>query len=684
MKSPSLSETLFSLKSYAAAVLALYVAMRIGLPRPFWAMMTAYVVTSPLAGAVRSKAIYRVAGTTLGSAMALGTIPLLVNAPELLSLVFALWVGLCLYISLLDRTPRSYVFMLAGYTAALIGFPTVTQPEQIFDTSLARVEEILLGIGCATLVHSLVFPQGIGPVLLARVQRAYGDAQRWIVDALDGGTDAGQQDRRKLAADITDLRLMATHLPFDTSHLRWTSNAIHAVQDRISLMLPLLSSIEDRLAVLRGMSAGLAQRWTAAMREVADWVRDAGRPDPVRMAALLRAIDASSPAVTPGMTWREILELNLGSRLKALVNAYADSRALRTHIESGLHDAASPSIREQPGLSPRVLHTDRGLALLSAFAAAVAILACCLFWIASAWQAGSGAALMAAIFCCLFATQDNPVPAIRVFLKFTLLSIPCAAFYLLAVLPAVHSFEMLVLTTAPLFLVLGVLIARPATMGPAMAFLFGITGALALHDTQTADLVSFVNSMLAQVAGIVAAAVCTRLFRTISADRSALRLLRASWKELAELGRADSVGNITVTEISARMLDRLALLSPRLAVARGNADLQGADALADLRVGLNMTQLLRTQPVLDRAGLDVRPLLRTLSAFFESRRRPTQRPSPELLERLDGMLRAACALHASSEQRDAVAALGGLRRDLYPGAGDYQPASSRTEPVHVR
>lgn len=46
--------------------------------------------------------------------------PTLVNSPELLSLAIAAWVGLCLYVSLLDRTPRSYMFMLAGYTCALL------------------------------------------------------------------------------------------------------------------------------------------------------------------------------------------------------------------------------------------------------------------------------------------------------------------------------------------------------------------------------------------------------------------------------------------------------------------------------------------------------------------------------------------------------------------------------------
>ena len=59
MKSPSKTEVLFSVKSFAAAMLALYIAMRIGLPRPFWALMTAYIVSAPFAGPTRSKAVYR-------------------------------------------------------------------------------------------------------------------------------------------------------------------------------------------------------------------------------------------------------------------------------------------------------------------------------------------------------------------------------------------------------------------------------------------------------------------------------------------------------------------------------------------------------------------------------------------------------------------------------------------------
>jgi len=115
----------------------------------------------PLSGALRSKAVYRVLGTTLGGVASVALVPNLVNSPIVLSAALALWVAFCLYISLLDRTPRSYIFLLAGYTAGIIGFSTVNAPETIFDTALARVEEITLGILCATLVHTIFFPRSV-------------------------------------------------------------------------------------------------------------------------------------------------------------------------------------------------------------------------------------------------------------------------------------------------------------------------------------------------------------------------------------------------------------------------------------------------------------------------------------------------------------------------------------------
>ena len=81
---------------------------------------------------MRSKAMYRFIGTFVGGVAAVVMIPNLVNAPVLLSVAMATWIGLCLYLSLLDRSARAYLFMLAGYSAGIIGFPTIAEPRHDF------------------------------------------------------------------------------------------------------------------------------------------------------------------------------------------------------------------------------------------------------------------------------------------------------------------------------------------------------------------------------------------------------------------------------------------------------------------------------------------------------------------------------------------------------------------------
>lgn len=682
MKFPSKNEALFSLKSFAAAMLALYLAMRIGLPRPFWALMTAYIVAAPFAGPTRSKAVYRFGGTLLGALATVIIVPLFANSPELLSLVLALWVGACLYVSLLDRTPRSYVLMLAGYTAGLIAFPAVHEPGTIFDIALARVEEILLGISCATLVHSLVFPQGFGPVLLARLDGALRDAQAWIADALApvAATAADQRarERRKLAGDITELRMMAVHLPFDTSHLRWTAHAIHALQERLAALVPLLSAIEDRLHALRGAAADdVSVRWRALLADITAWSGARRDASPTLSPAALRAaIDALTPSARRNADWSELLQMNLGARLRALVDVCADTQALRAHIGAGTAGTLPAAAYDLPTVKPQALHLDHGMALMSAAAAVIATLAGCVLWILSGWPAGAAMPMMAAVMSCFFATQDDPVPFIKGFLVWTIYSVPVSAFYLLAVLPAIHSFEMLVLACAPAFLLLGVFIARPATFGKAMPFMFGIAGTLALQDTNTADAASFINATLAQLAGLTLAVLVIGAFRSVGAAWTARRLLRAGWAELSGIGRRTGDGRPlpSVPAFSARMVDRIALLTPRLALAGPQQDLQAADALVDLRIGLNMTQLLAVRAELGRSQAALWALLEQLSAHFAARPHIDAAENARLLAALDNALRSVSAAQVSSARRDALAALAGIRRDLFAQAAPYEPS----------
>jgi hypothetical protein len=185
-------------------------------------------------------------------------------------------------------------------------------------------------------------------------------------------------------------------------------------------------------------------------------------------------------------------------------------------------------------------------------------------------------------------------------------------------------------------------------------------------------MVGFANSTLAQTFGIWLAALTTRLFRTVGAGFTARRLLKAGWSELARIGRGDKVPS--VAEFSSRMVDRIALLTPRLRLAGKQQDLEAADALVDLRIGLNMTQLAEARRDLGRSQAALAPLMQDLARHFESRPRIVDAAQAHLLASLDNALRAVCDDVPSMSQRQAVAALAGIRRDLFPEAAAYAPS----------
>ena len=678
------AEWIFSIKAFAAAMLAVFLASWAGQPRPFWALMTAYIVAHPMAGAVRSKGVFRVAGTLVGGMAAVLLVPSLANAPELLSLALALWVAGCLVLSLRDRTPRAYAFMLAGYTVALIGFPAVDTPLTIFDTAVARLEEIGLGVLSATLVHSLVLPNSLAGSVLGLLDRTLGDTRAWLTDIAarrDGGAD-----RRRVAGDISQLRVLSTHIPFDTSHLRWTADAVHAMQDHVAALTPLLAGVEDRLRALEA-HGGLPDDVRAPLDRLSPWLMLPADQAEASLPALRAQLDALTGADARDRLasdpWARLLRVALAQRLGELLDGWLHCVHLRADIDRGLSGAPMPARAASAPDGPK-LHLDLGMALWSGAAALIAILVCCAFWILTGWPMGAAAAMMAAIFCCFFATMDDPVPAINGFLAWTLWSMPFGALYVLVLLPLVQDMWTLMAVCAPVFLLLGAFIGRPATVGAALPFLFGVMGTLVMHDTAQADLTSYLNSMSGQLAGIFVAARVTRLMRSVGADWSARRIQRATWRELEDLARLPRPAGRGQAYLL-RMVDRIALLAPRVAQSGGSVPgVPTDDALRDLRIGADLValQCVRGQlPVLAQRPLG--PLLSALGDWLRARIDGLpgaldefdefDAPPASLLERLDAALAGLLEAYAGAgdlppEAHPAAGALMGLRRNLFPDA----------------
>ena len=679
MTLPTTRDWIFSIKTFAAAMAALYIGFLMSVPRPYWAMATVYICSNPLSGATRSKSAYRLLGTLIGAVMAVILVPNLVDAPELLVSALAAWTALCLYVSLLDRTPRSYVFMLGGYTAALIGFPAVSDAGSIFDLAIARVEEISLGIICASLASNLMLPRSVGAVVAARINRWLGDGARFTLDVLAGRRDdrSTQTDLIRLAGDTAEIDILSTHLDYDIASSRDTRAFLRALRLRLLMLLPVLSSIADRLSALRRTGTALPMSLGEIVTRLRAWIRpeapSLSTEDQAREAseadAMRRAIEAAQPKLHAGSDWNDLLLANLLIRLRELVDLASDCRNLRRAVVLGSRAAPPLHINPEASVSP-THHRDAMLPLLSALGVAVAIWVCSTLWIATGWPDGSSAPMMAAVACSFFAAKDDPAPAIVEFATWSAVAIVMIGIYLFAILPFVHDFEMLVLALAPAFIVIGMMISMPATMSKGMAL--GINGAtlLALQGTYNADFPSFANSSIAFLVGLSLAAVLTRLTRSVGAEWAVRRLMRAGTVTLADAARGR--GAVDRAQVAGLMIDRLGLLAPRLAALPPGHDLASRDILAQPRIGLNIVDLRRARHGLDeKAQARVNEVLDGLGRYFATSS-PTR--TGDLLDRIDVALAAVLAAGSSGHQRDAILGLVGIRRGLCPDAPPYGPA----------
>ena len=680
---PTAQELIFALRTFAGAMLALYIAFWLGLENPYWSMATAYIVAQPFTGAMRSKALYRFFGTLIGGAAAVALVPNLVDAPVLLCLALSGWIGLCLYISLLDRTPRAYTFMLAGYTAGIIGFPSVTAPGDIFTTALTRVEEISIGIACTTLAGSIFFPRALGPVLAARLREWAKPGSAWAVHALAGDAEdeAARRDRHNLAVEAADVAMLTSQLAYDTSPLQ--SATRHVVRFRLYMLslMPVLSSIGTRVAQLRAHD-GLTPPLTNALQLCAAWV---GSGETAGADAVRRSIDALPPE--DAASWASILRIGLVQRLSELVSLVCHARQIRLHVADGAPEPPSAAL-EGAFVAAADQVRDHGLALYSGAAAALATLLVCAFWIETGWTSGAGAAVMVAVACSFFAAQDDPAPAIQLMLRNALIATVFDAAYIFVILPRVETFAGLMIALLPAGLVVGVLVSRPATFGTGMVL--GAVGStiLGLENGYIGDFAGYANSTLGLVGGLAAAVAVTRLIRSLGAAWSAERLLRANWRDIAAAAGARAPRDRA--HMTAVMLDRMGQLMPRLAGVAQKAGIAAADVLHDLRVGLNVIGLRAAAEGLAPATQrQLGDILREIAAHY--RADPLQPPPPSLLRAVDAAITniaqtASGGARRDDARREALVMLAGLRSLLFAQAPPpvLAPAPAPAPPVLLK
>jgi len=283
--------------------------------------------------------------------------------------------------------------------------------------------------------------------------------------------------------------------------------------------------------------------------------------------------------------------------------------------------------------------------------------------------------------------MDDPVPVMRKFSWLLLIVIVAAFVFEFALLPLVDGFFPLVLVLGLFLIPAGLLLAIPSQFLLGMVLCVNLPNMLMLQGHLTHDFASFANVNLATVLGITIAAVVTSIVRSVGAEWSVRRLVRAGWKDIVfatelQPGRHRRQ---RMNGLLLKMIDRIGMMTPRLALIP-SADIAKVDLLRDLRNGMNTIDLQQyrlklpelcreaVDRVLDGVGAHYRALSR--EASLDTR----NEIDAELLGSIDSAITAIIESGSPAIAKRPRIALVGLRFNLFPKAPPFAlPPQRRLE-----
>lgn len=654
----TMATVVFSLKTFLAAMLAYFVAIRFDLPRPFWSVATVYIVAHPLSGAISSKSIYRLLGTLVGGGATLIMVPNLVNEPILLSAAITAWVSASTFVSLLDRSPRSYVPLLAGYTVLLTGLPLVAAPANTFDTVVSRVEEIGLAIICASIVSRVVCPSHVGIVLVSRIDGWMANARTLLAGTASGGIGEtrGRMERHGLAADAVDLRSFATHLQYDGSRYRHAVSLVRFLLHRMVSVLPLLAELED-------LRRGLAELQTPGSQRALSLITEVGSRWRNSTEGCEAEIDALAP-VGARHSWETLLRANAARNLRNIVLILGKCDSLREAMEKENSPRADRHL-SAPEKEPRQ-HRDVGMASFSALAVALCLMSSTFFWIVSGWSDGMTFAQISGVLCCLLATMDDPVPTMRKFVAVTIGAMIAAFVYGFAILPMVDGFVPLVAALGLFLIPAAICLAAPALAIIGMGLCINFPLLLTLQAKQGSDFAAFANTGIATILAMIWTILICGIFRSVRAETNARRLFFTGQKQAAAIAtglHADALNK------HHRVIDVAGLFASRAAKLPPDSDIAEADLIRDSRSGLHMSAMLKLAADVSAATrFKVEALFEVLKALYglaPGRRGAIQARALAILD--DLLLSTSNELTAAAE-RELLLHAAALRLCLAPDA----------------
>ncbi|MDU8418826.1 FUSC family protein [Pseudomonas syringae] len=501
-------------KVLLAAFLTYWLALRLELPQPHTAMITVFIVMQPQSGQVFAKSFYRLLGTLAGSAMMVLLMALFAQNPLPFLGSLALWVGLCSAGAARYRNFRAYGFVLAGYTAAMVGLPALAHPEGSFMSAVWRVLEITLGILCSTAISAAVLPQSSSAAMRNALYLRFGGFARFVVNGLRGDISRAEFETGnvRFVAEAIGLEGLRSVTVFEDPHMRRRNgrlnrlnsefmavttrfNALHQLLERLRLEQAdqVLKHIDPGLENLAELLDGFADRALTNDDAVLLVTRlESCRAHfPERVRSLRAELERTLPSDAERLDFHTSFELLY--RLLSELLDYA-----RTH--ASLADHSHEREQWKGSFVPRT-HWMTALAAGARATCVVGLMS--VYWVLTAWPSGASMVLASAATVALSSTTHNPRRMSLQMAGGTLLGALSGFIETFFLFPHIDGFPLLCLLLAPVFVLGAYLGSRPQWTGYGLGLLIFFSLGSVPDNLTVYDPYTFINDYLAMVVGML-------------------------------------------------------------------------------------------------------------------------------------------------------------------------------------
>ncbi|NHN83508.1 FUSC family protein [Acetobacter musti] len=639
----------FAVRTTAAALLALVIAMWMELDDPQWAAMTVWIVAQGSRGESMSKSRWRLVGTVLGVISSITLVSAFPQKPWLFFPALGLWLGLCCMCATLVHNFRSYALVLAGYTSAIIALGAVNNPDNVFMIAMSRATYIVLGITCEALLAGL-FAHNLAETARLNIRHKLATALSSVSEAIASLLEGKQAALVRSRALFGPLLSINDQIEFsevemgphghEGDHARAALAAVSVLLSRGLGMAVRLQSLEHAQPAFEN-TAGMTRTFllTVPTRLGTDEEIVAVRHDLSHLRAECRQqiVNALTEEISLGLP-------STDDRVTALL----DERILHNALDELLgeldgalteFDASHHEIKGDHFRFRLQAHRDWREAGYNGIRATIAMTSAGLVWETTAWPAGLGFITFVGVVCGLFATRENPVLATTNFLKGSLWAAFISFFVVFLVVPQLTVWEELVAALAVPMIAGGLASRNSATALHAAAYTLLLPNFVHTWNQGRWNEVEWLNSTSAIVMGVAFAVTIFRLVLPFDASSERWRMRRTMLQDLRTLASAEPIP--LTQDWTGRNIDRFARVI-RHAGPTPSPTIEGylQGTLAAMTIGLNIIRirtLLKRNQIPHQARQALEITMSRMSQFTGQygRASSTARRATALLRRIE-------------------------------------------------